>query len=201
MRLVTGLLIGAAITGITGLALAAGPAIHEMTVATPDGGTAHIRYTGDVPPKVNFVSGPHSPFAMTAFGPGFGTASPFAEIARIQVMMDRQMATMMLQARQMRAAAMTDPLYHATLDGQPAGNNGLNFASTKSGNTYCLRSVQITASGNGSAPKVVSHTEGNCGALPSPQRKTSTATPLTPIGPVQTISFTPRMPPRSHQGI
>jgi hypothetical protein len=173
-----------------------------MTVAMPNGGTAHIRYTGDVAPKVNFVQGPASPFVMTAFGPGFGAESPFAEIERIQALMDRQMAAMMLQARQMQAAAR-DPLYSATFNGVPAGNNAMHFVSTQSGNNYCLRSVQVTASPNGGAPKVVSHTEGNCGNSPAPQLKAPAATAApSPKVPLQTITYHPRNPsPPPRQGI
>jgi hypothetical protein len=173
-----------------------------MTVAMPNGGTAHIRYTGDVAPKVNFVQGPASPFVMTAFGPGFGAESPFAEIERIQALMDRQMASMMLQARQMQVQAMRDPLYSATFNGVPAGDNAMRFVSTSSGNNYCFRSVQITASPSGGAPKVVSHTEGNCGS-PAPQMKAPAATAApSPTVPLQTISYHPRSPsPQPRQGI
>jgi hypothetical protein len=204
MRLATVFLIGAAVAGVTGLAVAAAPAVHEMTVALPNGGTAHIRYTGDVAPKVKFVQGPASPFVMTAFGPGFGPASPFAEIEHIQAQMDRQMAVMMLQARQMQAAAMRDPVYSATFNGVPAGDNAMRFVSTSSGNTYCFRSVQVTASPNGGAPKVVSRSEGNCGQSPAPQLKAPAATAASPSPkvPLQTISYQPRKPsPHPRQGI
>lgn len=201
MRLTNVLLIGAAVAGITGLAFAAGPQVHEMTIAMPNGGTAHVRYTGDVPPKVNFVQGLQSPFAMTAFGPGFGAPPPFAEIARIQAQMNRQMAVMMLQARQMQAAAMRDPLYHATLNGAPAGNSAPSFVSTLSRKNYCFRSVQITASPDGGSPKVVSRTEGNCGGSPSPQSKTSLQNNATPTKPLQNIASHQRMSPPPQPGI
>jgi hypothetical protein len=140
---------------------------------------------------------------MTAFGPGFGAESPFAEIERIQALMDRQMAAMMMQARQMQVTAMRDPLYSATFNGAPAGDNAMHFVSTLSGNNYCLRSVQVTASPNGGAPKVVSRTEGNCGGSPAPQLKAPAATvaPSSKV-PVQTISYHPRGPsPQPRQGI
>jgi hypothetical protein len=99
---------------------------------------------------------------------------------------------------------MRDPLYSATPNGVPAGDNGMRFVSTSSGNNYCLRSVQITASPNGGAPRVVSHTEGNCGGSPAPQLKTpaSQATSPSPKIPLQTISYHPRSPsPQPRQGI
>lgn len=203
MRPMTTLLLaGAAIAGVTGLALAAGSsphqnAIHEMTVQMPDGGVAHIRYTGNVAPKLNFVQRAQSPFAAAAFG----GPSPFAEIARMQALMDRQMAAMMVQARLMQQAAMRDPLTRATVN---SSGNGMNFIAT--GGSFCMRSVQITASPNGGAPKVVSHSEGNCGDAKqaAPQSSTSSTSPNTSgsMGPLQTISYHPaRVPPRSRQGI
>ncbi|MBV9554962.1 MAG: hypothetical protein JO032_19460, partial [Alphaproteobacteria bacterium] len=38
------------------------------------------------------------------------------------------------------------------------------LVSTVTGNSVCNRSVEITSMGNGAAPKVVTHTSGNCGA-------------------------------------
>jgi len=203
MRPMTTLLLaGAAIAGVTGLALAAGAppannAVHEMTVQLPNGSVAHIRYTGDVAPKLNFIQGPQSPFAAAAFG----GSSPFDEIARMQALMDRQMAAVMLQARLMQRAAMSDPLFHARLN---SAGNGTNFAST--GGSFCMRSVQITATPNGGAPKIVSHTEGNCGDAKqaAPQSNTSSTSPKASgsMEPLQTISYHPsRVSPRSHSGI
>jgi hypothetical protein len=203
MRPMTTLLLaGATIAAVTGLALAAGAsppkkAFHEMTVQMPNGGVAHIRYTGDVAPKLNFVQGPQSPFAAAAFG----GPSPFAEIAHMQALMDRQMTAMLVQAQLMRRAAMTDPLTHATLQ---SGGNGMNLAAT--GGSFCMRSMQITASPNGGAPKVVSHTEGNCGdakqAAPTNNTSSSTSNSTGSMRPLQSISYHPaRVPPRPRQGI
>ena len=203
MRPMTTLLLaGAVIAGVTGLALAAGGtpqknAVHEMTVQMPNGGIAHIRYTGDMAPKLNFVQGAQSPFAAVAFG----GPSPFAEIERMHALMNRQMAAMIVQARLMQQSTMSDPLYRASLSG---GGKGTNIAST--GGSFCLRSVQITATPSGGAPKVVSHTEGNCGEAKqtAPQSNTSTTSPTAPssMGPLQTISYHPsRVLPRSRSGI
>ena len=51
----------------------------------------------------------------------------------------------------------------------PAGSQSYSFVSTLSGNGVCVRSTQITASGNGAAPKVASHSSGNCGPETTPQ--------------------------------
>lgn len=200
MRLATALLIGATVAGVTGLALAAGPAFHEMTVAMPNGGTAHIRYVGNVPPKINFVSS--GPAMTTGFEPAFMPVSPFVEIAAMQAQMDRQMAAMMLQARQLQAAALRDPLYSAALNGQAPADNGMRFVAVAPGSSYCFRSMAITASPNGGAPKVVSHTEGNCGATPSPQKPAvATAPAAEPAAPLQTISYKAPVPVHPRPGI
>jgi len=76
------LMTAVAAAALTGLAMAAAPAIHDLTVDVPGGGLAHIRYSGDVPPQVNFVRVP-----QTALPAGFFAPSPFAEMARISAMM------------------------------------------------------------------------------------------------------------------
>jgi hypothetical protein len=156
--LTTVVLAGAAIAGLTGLALAAGSVMHDMTVQMPGGGVAHIRYTGDVAPKVNFVQA--APIPVTVWG----APSPFAGMERISAMMDRQMAVMLTQARLMQQAA-DRPLQAAVLKDMPTGSSSYSFVSTMSGNDVCTRTTQITAS-PGNAPKVVSQTSGNCGDAP-----------------------------------
>lgn len=179
----TVILAGAAIAGLTGLALAAGPAMHEMTVAIPGGGVAHVRYTGDVAPKIAFVQAPANPAAVRFWAP----SSPFAELDRITALMDRQMMQMMYQARMIQMKAMQDPLYSATLREVSAGSPGYNFVSTLSGGNFCARSTVITASANGGAPTVVTKTSGNCGT-PSATAQ-PTAEPSAPE--LQTISYKP----------
>ena len=205
MRLPTLVLTGVAMAGVAGLALAAvsaKPQMHEMTVQLPDGGVAHVRYIGNVPPKLNFVQ-TASPFTMTGFGPGFSSAepSPFAEIERIHALMDRRMAAMMYQARLMQRSALADPLTNAAAVG--TSPDGLRLIARGNGN-YCMRSVQITASANGGAPKVISHTEGNCGDAPaaSPQAKPSATPQPSSAEPLQTISYQPaRIAPSPQRGI
>lgn len=174
-------LAGAAIAGLTGLALAAGPAIHEMTVQGPDGAVAHVQYTGSVAPKVMFVQGNTNPFGVSFWGP----PSPFAELDRITALMDRQMAQMMYQARMLQQQSVGSPLNQAVLTDVPAGSASYSFISTTSGNGFCMRTTQITASPNGGKPKVVSQTSGNCGDGASPSKVSQPASGL------QTISYKP----------
>ncbi len=175
-------LAGAAIAGLTGLALAAGPAIHEMTVQGPDGAVAQVRYTGSVAPKVTFVQGPANPFAVSFWG----EPSPFAELDRITALMDRQMAQMMYQARALEQPG--SPLSQAVLTDVPAGSASYSFVSTASGNGFCMRTTQITSSPNGGKPKVVSQTSGNCGGQSGTAAQVKNAPPS---GSLQTISYKP----------
>jgi Tfp pilus assembly protein PilE len=141
-----------------------------------------------VPPKINFVSA--DPVMMTGFRPAFMPVSPFVEIAAMQAQMDRQMAAMEMQARQLQAAAMRDPLSSAPLNGQASADNGMRFVAIAPGSSYCFRSVAITASPHGGAPKIVSHSEGNCGATPSPQKPAvDTAPAVESAAPLQAISY------------
>jgi len=53
------------------------------------------------------------------------------------------------------------------------------------GGNFCSRSVEITSQGNGAAPRVVTHTSGNCAAAAAPgmpefQTPTPTQLPTTP---------------------
>lgn len=179
-------LAAAAVAGLTGLAFAAAPVFHEMTVAMPDGGVAHIRYTGDVAPKVNFVRTADAGLADTGFVP-----SPFVEMQRISALMDAQMADMMARAHFPQQAAMQQmPLSQAQLQPLPAAS--YSFVSTMSGNGLCMKSVQITATGNG-APKVVSQTSGNCGEAAAKAAAPVNAKPAEPASTsgLQTISYHP----------
>lgn len=192
----TVVLAGVAIAGVTGLALAAAPTIHEMTVQGPNGAIAQVRYTGDVAPEVSFVQTP-----MTASAVRFwGAPSPFAELDRITALMDRQMAQMLYQARLIQQQSSVDPLRDAVLKDMPAGASSYSFVSTTSGNGFCMRTTQITASPNGGKPKVVSSTSGNCGngtgsAVGTQLQPSQTNTHL------QTISYKPGTNPQLRRGI
>ncbi len=149
----------AILTGIAALALAgtayAGaptPALHRMTVRTPDGGVATIEYRGNVAPKIRFAAAP----APAAF---FGYANPFAGFDRISAAMNREMDVLLRQA-DMLNAPVANPLFNATLRGAP-NSHAQSWRARAGTNGFCMQSVEITQSGN-ARPKVVSHTAGNC---------------------------------------
>lgn len=191
MRTLRTLLVAGAgalgIAGLAGLAMAQGPAVHQMTIQLPGGGTAHIAYTGNVAPNVSFV-----PLATVAFPAPYASWAPFAEMDRISAMMDRQMQALIYQTRALDQLAMSSPLTEATLGALPSGSSRY-VVSSMSGNGFCMRSVQITSTGNGQ-PQVVSHTSGNCGSQASTASPSSTAAPAISFKTVE-----PRTP--SRQGI
>lgn len=160
------LLAGAAavgIAGLTGLALAASaPTYHEMTVQMPDGGVAHIRYTGKVAPTITFGRAAMPMAFQRAF---FAPDPAFVALDRISAAMDRQMAAMMVRADQLQRAAFEGPLYNTTMHGLPAGTSSY-FVSSAGGSNFCMKSTEVTLLSNGKS-KVVSHTSGNCGGAPA----------------------------------
>lgn len=125
------------LAGFTSLAFAGSPEYHVMNVQLPDGRIQQIRYTGDMPPAV--VIAP--------------VESPFAAMDRMMAAMDRQMNAMM------RLASM--PL-SAPFPGGVAGP-----VTVSAGSGICMRSVQVTYTGNGQ-PQVVSQTSGDCGPASVP---------------------------------
>jgi hypothetical protein len=145
---------GAAALALVGFCgLAAAHDVHTMTVRAPDGGTITVQYTGDVAPKISFGSGPQAV--------GFG-ASPFAMMDRIAAQMDRQMAEMMSRANAMMAHMPdANPAYPADFWNTPTATPGLS-AIANGGSGFCMKSVEITSTGDGKAPHVVTHSAGNC---------------------------------------
>lgn len=166
------LLAGAAAIGLagsSGLAAAQTPQTHVMTVALPDGGTAQIRYTGDVAPRVSFSTAPTTPADWRAMPAAFGTESPLTMLDRISAEMDRQAAAMFRQAATLTQAAQSgQPLATGVGTFSPGGQSYSFVSETTgnglSGNGLCSESVEIIAIGNG-APKVVRNSSGNCGSL------------------------------------
>src|SRR3954454_15281903 len=116
-RLRKTLLAGAASIGIAISGAASAQTAHVMNVAVPGGGIAQIRYFGDVPPQIVFAPAPAAFPASSGeafgawmpvssmFGPGFGSASPFAVMDRIAAEMDRRAAAIFRYADGMAARA------------------------------------------------------------------------------------------------
>ena len=168
----TAILIGVAaiaVAGLSGVAAARDLNTHVMTVEVPGGGTAEIRYTGDVPPAVVFGPAPATLNAFTPYGAFFGPASAFAELERMSAAMDREVASLMRQAEVFARAptfGSNQPI-EAGLRSLPPGTTSYSMISTWSGNGVCSQSVEVTSPANGGTPRVVSHSSGNCGSAPS----------------------------------
>ncbi|WP_158926709.1 hypothetical protein [Acidisphaera sp. S103] len=148
------LLTGAAaivLAGLTGMATAqtvTNPAqTHVLNVRLPNGQVEQIRYTGDVPPTVMLAPDAAMDTVMPAFGPG----SPFAMLQRMSADMDRQ------------AAALFHDVGAMPMNVGPMNAGGFGVIPAMSGPGVCMRSVQVTFTGNGQAPHVVSQTSGDCG--------------------------------------
>lgn len=176
------LLAGAAaigIAGFSGLAAAQSPPTHVLNVALPDGGTAQIRYTGNVPPQVTFGGGPAALADWAGVSTMFGTDGPFAMLDRISTEMDRQAAAMFRQAATLNAQAQSGQPIAAAVPDLPVGSQSYSFVSEMTGNGVCSQSVEITATGNG-APKVVRQSSGNCGPAPAGGAAGAVALPAAP---------------------
>jgi hypothetical protein len=146
------------LAGVAGIAKAQTPDAHVLTVRLPDGRVEQIRYTGNVPPAV--IVGPQA--MATSFAP----VSPFAMLERMSEDMERQEAVM----------------FRAINDMTVPNAGGFGVIPAMSGPGVCMRSVQITFTGNGQAPHVVSQTAGDCG--PAQGKATPAMLPNVPA-PVQ----------------
>ena len=183
MRLVKPLLLAGlasvAVAGYAGFAHAGSPDVKTMTVQLPGGGIEQIEHTGNVAPQV-ILSPAASPVGMT---------DPFAALAQMSAQMDQQMATMMNAMDAITAGAMapSGALEPAAFDQMTPGSASYSFVSSVSGGARgaCMQSLEITAMGNGEAPRVVSHTSGNCdGSLPglgAPADAVPAALPTAPV--------------------
>jgi hypothetical protein len=147
-----------ALAGAASLANAQTDNAHVMTVQLPNGAVEQVRYTGDVPPQV-VLAPDASPIAMSA-----AAYDPFVVMQRISAMMDQQAAEMLSAFGGMADAPFASPLTQAGFGMLPHGANGNRVMSIRNVPGVCMRSLEITYTGNGQAPHVVSQTSGDCGA-------------------------------------
>jgi hypothetical protein len=159
MRTSLKLLLAGGALAIAGVAVAA-DRTHVLNVAMPDGSIAHIRYAGDVPPRI-VVAPAAMPVAFV------GEVSPFAMFDRVAAQMDAQMDAMLRQVSALAPAANAQ-VSEAALTRAPAGTVSYSFTSYSSGNgAACSQSVQVTSLGTGQAPKVERQSAGDCTAMTS----------------------------------
>lgn len=172
MKPVRTLIVAGAAAGLAataGIAFAVSPPQHTLSVALPGGGTAEIRYAGDVAPQVSFKDVP----ARTAFlAPGF-EGDPFAQMQQMSAAMDRRMTDLMSRLNAPGAALKAGGFDTADL---PAGSQVTTISNPSPNAAGCMRSIEITQNG-GEKPKVVERSAGNCGDAAAPDA------PAQPSGP------------------
>ena len=136
---------------------------HEMTVSLPNGASAHILYTGNVPPKVTISDRPEAVGWEPDF---FAPDSTFDELDRISAQMDRVWENFDRQMAQFAASPVFGPSDNlATLAASgklPPGVKGYSFVSTFTSNGTCTKVTKVT-SGPDAQPQVVSQVSGECG--------------------------------------
>jgi hypothetical protein len=149
MRALSRTLLAGATSAV--LALAAVPALARdgqpqvVVVQLPDGQVVQVQYTGTAAPVV---------MQPVIYAPA--PADPaFAMLQRVAAMMDRQADAMLRQAAQFSAM---------TPGSLPPGAQFYSLSSSWSSNGGCTRSTEISYSGNGLKPRMVSYSSGDCGS-------------------------------------
>jgi hypothetical protein len=149
-------------SALAGTALAASRAEHVLDLRLPDGGVAHIRYIGDVAPKVVLVPAPAmAPMPIALFGAD--PFAPFAALDRVAAEMDARADAMMREAA--RVAALPGGGMTMVSGGALApGTSSYSVVSTTINGKTCTRSLRLTAGKPGAAVQRISQTSGDCDA-------------------------------------
>jgi hypothetical protein len=145
-------------------AQAATAKLHTMLVNLPDGTVAHVSYAGDVAPNIVFqpVDAPRETAMETR-----AMADPFAQMAMISAMMDRQTDAMMQQVAAMQQAAATQGSAPGmTATGAQALPQGMHmtYVSTTQDANGCTRTISYSSDGTQAAPKVTEAASHGCAA-------------------------------------
>jgi hypothetical protein len=156
----------AALACTSGLAFAVSAPQHTLNVPLPDGGTAVVRYSGDVAPQVTFKDVPGRADAQLTDPAGFWAPDPaFADLQRLSAAMDRRMDDLMKRlyapGGEMKAGGFDTA-------GLPSDDGLTMVSSNAGGGDSCVRSVEMTQGPGDKAPKVVSRSFGNCKAFDTP---------------------------------
>lgn len=152
---------------------AASQSYHTLDVELPDGGTAQIRYVGNVPPSLTMRAPQAAPVVFTPSyaveTPGYGApafAAPFAALERMAAMMEQQQALMLREATFLSEAAARD------------GSGLVEAADAAPGACFTATRVVMVA---GQTPKMSSWRSSGCGG----DARAVTATgPVRAMGPI-----------------
>lgn len=185
MRIIRALLAASAGSLLFAGAVTAQTLAHTTTVRLPDGSVEHIRYAGDVPPRLTFVS-----------------PSPFATLDRIADEMNREADAMMRGVMPAGLLPFADDgqMFRIDMNNLRPGASGYEvMVSVSPGNKVCTESMTITSSGRGAKPHVVTQHAGNCGVLStnSPMINAPFMTPPAPPTPTPVISVRADAPHRN----
>lgn len=159
------LLLGAlGLAAVAGIAAAAARDVRVLNVVLPDGSVEHIRYIGNVAPRVLIAPG-----GAAAMPAGFlGADDPFAAMERTMAAMEAQTDAMLRQAA----------LLSSRQDAGVPGTTSYSYTSfTSGGAAGCMQSVQVTSFAPGQAPKVVRRSSGDCRAMSVTRATPTTQTP------------------------
>jgi hypothetical protein len=151
---------------------------HTMTVQLPDGSAEQIQYEGNVAPQISFLP-----------------ASPFAQIERLSLELNRE-ADAMLSGMPILMPAMTVPGQLIQIDAGrlPPGTRAYGFLVNVTPGSICTRSIEITSSGRpGAVPHVVTQSSGGCrpatsAAVPEPEGSPPAMPPAHPANLLQAKS-------------
>lgn len=167
MRNTPKILLAAAALSVAGacVAQAATERLHTMLVTLPDGSVAHVQYTGDVAPRIEIQP------AQDAVDPAAAMMTmpdPFAQMAQISAMMNRQTEAMMHQAavlqQQGRTQGAAPGMVTSATATMPQGVH-MSYVSTTTDADGCTRSVSYTSDGSTAAPKVTEAASDGCNAV------------------------------------
>ncbi|MGH6851921.1 MAG: hypothetical protein ACREDJ_01735 [Methylocella sp.] len=182
------LLAGAAMIVFAGCAQAQSPGTHVLTIPLPGGGVEQVRYSGRVAPEVSFGTNRALENAPLLFA-AYAQESPFAILDRISAEMNQRAASLLQQAAAMMKQFPPDPNQQIQADfgSLPPNGRSYTFVSTMSASGFCGRSVEITSSGNGRQPRIVSRSFGHCGGAPRATAPGSVSAPSKPRHRTDTI--------------
>lgn len=187
IRLSPKVLIGAAALslGVACAAEAATAKLHTMLVNLPDGSVAQVSYAGDVAPRIAIQpTDARQDATMAPDQASMMMADPFAQMALVSAMMDRQADAMMQQVSAMQhAAAQQGAAPGMTMTGAdklPAGVQ-MTYVSTTTDANGCTRTVSYASDGSQAAPKVTEAASHGCEAKPvAPSGATQREAPVSP---------------------
>ncbi|WP_157098614.1 hypothetical protein [Novosphingobium rosa] len=186
IRLSPKFLIGAAALSLAGAcaAQAATAKLHTMLVNLPDGSVAQVSYAGDVAPRIAIQPiDARQDAAMPLDQANMAMADPFAQMALMSAMMDRQADAMMQQASAMQQAAAHGAVPGMTMTGTGKMPEGvqMTYVSTTTDANGCTRTTSYSSDGSQAAPKVTEAASHGCEAKPvAPSGPAQREAPVSP---------------------